>query len=93
MTIKKIIRDPATRFVDVRTVMEFDTGHVNGALNIPLDQFQHRYTEIEGLGKTPIVFYCRSGNRSGQAVSWLQQMGIKNIYNGGGLDDVQYHLN
>jgi rhodanese-related sulfurtransferase len=93
MTLKEIIKDPATKFVDVRTVIEFGSGHIHGALNIPLDQFQHRYTEIKDLGKSPIVFYCRSGNRSGQAVSWLQQMGIKNIYNGGGLEDVQCHLN
>lgn len=93
MTLKEVIKDPATIFVDVRTVTEFSSGHIDGALNIPLDQFQYRYKEIDGLGKTPIVFYCRSGNRSGQAVSWLQQMGIKNIYNGGGLEDVQYLLN
>lgn len=93
MTLKEIIKDPATKFVDVRTVFEFGSGHINGALNIPLDQFQHRYGEIEDLGNTPIVFYCRSGNRSSQAVSYLLQMGVKNIYNGGGVGDIQFLLN
>ncbi len=93
MTLREIVKDPSTKFVDVRSVMEFNSGHINGAVNIPLDQFQFRYNEINGLGNEPIVFYCRSGNRSGQAVSYLMQMGIKNIYNGGAIDDVQFYLN
>ncbi|HCT24025.1 MAG TPA: rhodanese-like domain-containing protein, partial [Chitinophagaceae bacterium] len=31
--------------------------------------------------------YCRSGNRSGQAVGYLQQQGFTNIYNGGSLEE------
>ncbi len=93
MSIKEIIKSPVTRFVDVRSAAEFNSGHIQNAVNIPLDQFQHRFKEIAELGQTPVVFYCRSGNRSGQAVSYLSQIGIKEIYNGGGLEDVQYYLN
>ena len=93
MTIREIVKNPATRFVDVRGAMEFDMGHIDGAVNIPLDQFQSRYPEIEGLETNPVIFYCRSGNRSGQAVAFLLQKGIKNIYNGGGLYDVESYLN
>lgn len=93
MTLKEIVKHTATQFVDVRTVAEFNTGHINGAVNIPLQDFAQRYNEINELGKTPVVFYCRSGNRSGQAVAYLQQMGIENIYNGGALEEVAYNLN
>lgn len=93
MTLKEIVRKPATKFVDVRSEMEFNTGHLKGAVNIPLDQFQQRYKEIKGLGEIPVVFYCRSGNRSGQAVSFLRQLGIENIYNGGAMEDVKFYLN
>ena len=93
MIPKEILKDQATKFVDVRTNTEFNTGHINGAVNIPLDQFQRRYTEIDGLGQSPVVIYCRSGNRSGQAVAYLLQKGIKNVYNGGGLDYIQFNLN
>jgi phage shock protein E len=93
MTLKEIAKNSSTKFVDVRSEMEFRMGHVRGAVNIPLDQFQQRYKEIKGLGETPVVFYCHSGNRSGQAVSYLRQMGIDNIYNGGALEDLQYYLN
>jgi phage shock protein E len=36
----------------------------------------------------PIIAYCRSGNRSGMAVSMLKQAGITDVINGGGLDDL-----
>jgi rhodanese-related sulfurtransferase len=93
MTLKEVATNPNTKFVDVRTVGEFNAEHVKGAVNIPMDQLQNRYKEIEGLGETPVVFYCRSGNRSGQVVGYLRQLGIDNIYNGGALEDLQYYLN
>lgn len=93
MTLKEIIADPSTRFVDVRSGMEFNSGHIDGAINIPLDEFVFRYKEIEGLGETPVVFYCRSGNRSGNAVNYLNSIGLKNIYNGGGINELMNYLN
>ena len=93
MTLSEILNTPDTKLIDVRTPLEFNIGHVKGAINIPLDQFQARYKEINGLGKNPVVFYCRSGARSSQAVVYLQQLGIKNIYNGGGIDNIELHLN
>jgi phage shock protein E len=41
--------------------------------------------------KTPIVAYCRSGARSGMAVSLLKQSGINEVINGGVLIDL-YNL-
>lgn len=93
MTLNEILKLPATKFVDVRSEMEFKHGHLKGAINIPLERIQQRHTEIKNLGEVPIVFYCRSGNRSGQAVSFLRQLGIGKIFNGGSLEDLQYRLN
>jgi phage shock protein E len=73
--------------VDVRTKEEFAQGHYPNAINIPLDQVQQRLDEFKTMN-TPIVAYCRSGNRSGLAVSILKQNGITEVYNGGGLQDV-----
>lgn len=92
MGLREIVKH-TTLFVDVRTAEEFATGHIDGALNIPLGQISERIPEIKGLGETPVVFYCRSGNRSGQAVSYLQQKGYGHIYNGGSVDDVRKLLN
>lgn len=93
MSIREIINEKETTFVDVRSGMEFNMGHVEGAINIPLDQIAVRYREIENLGEKPVVFYCRSGARSGQAVAFLNNLGIKKIYNGGGMDDLMIYLN
>lgn len=73
--------------VDVRQPEEYSHGHYPGAVNIPLNQLQQRVNEIKEISK-PVVAYCRSGNRSGMAVSILKQMGITNVHNGGGLSDL-----
>lgn len=77
--------------VDVRTPEEFSSEHIPDAINIPLDQVQQRINEFKELPK-PIVAYCRSGNRSGMAVSILKQNGIAEAVNGGGLDDLKQNL-
>ncbi|WP_298411502.1 rhodanese-like domain-containing protein [Hydrotalea sp.] len=91
-TLKEIVNNSATSIIDVRTVMEFQSGHVAGAINIPLDEVQSRLEEFKKLPK-PIIVYCRSGTRSGMAMSILKQSGINEVYNGGGLADMQFMLN
>jgi len=67
--------------VDVRTPAEFLTGSVTGAVNIPLDQLPAKLQQFKG--KTCIIVCCRSGNRSSQAKSFLEQNGFQNVINGG----------
>ena len=74
--------------VDVRTPEEFTEGHFPNAINIPLDRVAQRINEFKEMPK-PIIAYCRSGNRSGTAVSILKQNGIADAVNGGGLDDLK----
>lgn len=66
---------------DVRTKTEFDAGHINGAVNFPLDTIQARIEEIKKL-KKPVITVCRSGTRSAVAKSILERAGIE-AYNGG----------
>lgn len=77
----------AATIIDVRTPEEFAEGHYPGALNYPLDEVAQRIDELKELPK-PIVTYCKSGNRSGIAVSILKQHGITEIENGGGLENM-----
>ena len=72
--------------VDVRTPMEFAEGSVKGAVNIPLDQIGNQLAKFKN--KKNIVVFCRSGARSGQAKSILEQNGVKNVINGGTLQNV-----
>lgn len=67
--------------VDVRTPGEFSSGHVKGALNIPLDKINGQVERIKHMGK-PIVLCCASGMRSGSATSMLKKQGVE-CYNGG----------
>lgn len=75
--------------LDVRSVAEFDSGHVEGAKNIPHTEISKRKEEIEALTKgdhtQTIVVYCASGRRSGIAKKTLQQLGYTRVVNHGGL--------
>lgn len=74
--------------LDVRTPGEFMTGHIQDAQNIDFESGSFE-SQIESLDKNgTYAVYCRSGNRSGQAVKVMQDAGFKNIYNldGGVID-------
>ena len=91
-TLKDVIKDRKTLFVDVRTPQEYASGHIASAVNIPLDQIMGRMDELK-KAEGPIVLYCRSGNRSGMAQLLLQAQGFRNLHNGGGLDDLSHLMN
>lgn len=80
VTLKTAINEGAY-LVDVRTPAEFAAGSVPGAVNIPLDQVQQKIATFKN--KKSVVVFCRSGSRSGQAKSILEQNGISNVQNGG----------
>ena len=67
--------------VDVRTKGEYQSGHIDGSKNIPLDNIKMEVQNIKKLNK-PIITVCRSGNRSGMARSILLSAGVE-VYNGG----------
>lgn len=81
----KLINEGAF-LVDVRSPGEFSGGSAKGAVNIPLDQVTQQMDKFKN--KDHIVVFCRSGNRSGQAQSILEQNGINNVTNGGTVDAV-----
>jgi len=65
--------------VDVRTTEEFASGHIDGAVNIPVVELRHRMGEI-GPKDVPVVVYCRSGNRSATAARTLKEGGFKSVH-------------
>ncbi|MBI1281860.1 MAG: rhodanese-like domain-containing protein [Anaerolineaceae bacterium] len=70
--------------VDVRTPDEFATGHIHGAVNIPLDTLETRLNEVSRT--EPVVVYCHSGNRSAKAAQILANAGYTRIYDLGGIN-------
>lgn len=67
--------------VDVRSPSEFASGSVKGAVNIPVNQVSSQLSKFKN--KKNIVVFCRSGARSSQAKSILEQNGFGNVIDGG----------
>lgn len=82
--------DKGAVIIDVRTVGEFQSGHIKGSKNIPLDNIFSKVNEIKRMGK-PVIVCCRSGMRSAQAASILKNSGI-DVMNGGGWQSLESKL-
>jgi phage shock protein E len=84
----KKITESGVVILDVRTPGEFAEGYIEGSLNIDF-QSGNFENEIATLDKdATYAVYCRSGNRSGQAVKIMHDAGFHNVYNleGGVID-------
>jgi rhodanese-related sulfurtransferase len=71
------------QLVDVRTPAEYETSRLEGALHIPLDELQAAAGNL-ARGR-PVVFYCRSGERSQMAVEAFRASGWDAYAMSGGL--------
>lgn len=74
--------DSATppRLLDVRTPGEFESAHISGAYNVPLDLLrEHRDEIVEHLDED-VVLVCRSGRRATQAEQTLRTAGLSNVH-------------
>jgi phage shock protein E len=82
------IKEAGVVTLDVRTPGEFAEGHIEGAQLIDF-QSGNFENEISSLDKNATyAVYCRSGNRSGQAVKVMHDAGFHNVYNlNGGVID------
>jgi rhodanese-related sulfurtransferase len=76
--------EAGARLIDVRSPGEFGGGHLPGAINIPVDQIASRVAELKKSDK-PIVLYCASGMRSGQAKRILAGAGIAGLHDLGAM--------
>ena len=89
---KKLIASGAL-VLDVRTPDEYAAGHLDSALNVPVDTVTDRLPQIESLTQSdkskPIVVYCEKGGRAARAKQTLEQAGYTNVVNGGGYNDLK----
>jgi phage shock protein E len=74
--------------IDVRSEAEFREGHLEGAIRITHSEILEGVSALNVNKDTPIVLYCRSGNRSGQATSALQSAGFNAVTNGGAYESL-----
>jgi len=81
-----IAADPAIRVLDVRTGGEFDTVHIPGSYNVPLDTLAEHARDLAEVDH-PVVLVCKSGARADQAHSKLTDAGKQRLHLlDGGLD-------
>lgn len=79
--------------VDVRTVAEYNAGHLTNAVNIPLDQVQSELPRrVPEKGKV-LLLHCRSGRRSGIAEQQLRALGYTNVFNVGSYGQAEKLFN
>lgn len=74
--------------IDVRTPAEFAAGHVEGALNVDVQDpsFADRIAELDKGAE--YVVYCRSGNRSEAAIEQMGEAGFTALVNGGAFEEL-----
>ena len=85
-----VAQSPGTVIIDVRTPEEFNSGHVQGALNIPVESpdFAAQVSALDPA--TTYAIYCRSGNRSAVATAEMGSMGYMHLYDlEGGFTDLE----
>ena len=78
--LRAMLREsPNTRILDVRTGGEFDSVHIPGAYNVPLDTLGEHVRDLADV-EHPVVLVCKSGARAGQASAALSGAGKERLH-------------
>ncbi|MVN75582.1 rhodanese-like domain-containing protein [Hymenobacter sp. HMF4947] len=86
---RQVLNQPGTVVLDVRTPLEFMTGHLPQARNLSVgaSDFTQQVAALD-TSRT-YVLYCGSGQRSGEAALKMQSQGFHHLINGGAYDDLK----
>jgi rhodanese-related sulfurtransferase len=68
------------RLLDVRTPGEYESRHIPGAYNVPLDTLHEHAAEIRATVDVPVVLICQSGNRAQRAEAALKDCTMTNLH-------------
>lgn len=72
--------NPEIRLLDVRTPAEYESAHIRGAYNVPLDVLGEHGREIRASVSAPVVLVCQSGQRARRAEEALRGAGMPNLH-------------
>ena len=81
VSVDSISKD--AKILDVREDYEWEAGHVDGALHIPLDSLPDRLDDLDPDQDLAVI--CRSGGRSARATQWLESHGYSAVNVTGGM--------
>lgn len=76
-------------WIDVRSWVEYATGHLPQATHIPYEEIEEGVAGLELPKDTPIYLYCAAGGRAGIARERLEAIGYTNVTNAGSLDNAR----
>ncbi len=79
-TVREGLARDAFRILDVRTPAEFETTHIPGSYNVPLDLLREHRDELARHIDDDVVLVCRSGVRAAQAEQALGQVGLPGLH-------------
>ena len=82
---RQLVANGAT-LLDVRSPEEFAGGHIDAAVNIPIQELSGRIDEL-GDKTDPIVVYCQSGTRSAMAKRMLETNGFASVHDLGSMQE------
>ena len=90
---KQMMDQQEVLILDVREQSEYDSGHIPGAVLLPVGTIdEDTAAEVIPAEDTVVLVYCRSGNRSRKAAAALAELGYTNIYEFGGITTWPYEV-
>lgn len=79
--LKKLLKENNVFLIDVRGSREFEEGHLDGAINIPVNDIENKIQNFVTNKQSTIILYCSMGIRSAEAKKILRSKGYENVYN------------
>lgn len=76
---RRLEGDAGVRLVDVRSPVEFESSHIPGSVNVPLEQVSGRAADIRDGVSGELVLVCRSGQRARQAEAFLREADVSAV--------------
>lgn len=89
---KKFIDEKDCVVLDVRTPAEYEDGHIEDAVLLPVDEINAKAEEFLLDKDANILIYCRSGRRAKKAAMKLVDLGYSHVYEFGGIIDWPYEI-
>lgn len=81
MAIRLMNNDDETLVIDVRSVAEYKAGHINGAKNVPLNDFANKLNSLSSHKSKSVLIYCNSGTTATRAIKLLKKGGFEKVNN------------
>ena len=91
--VVEAMKDTAnTVVIDARDAKDFAKGHIDGAINVFVDEAKDKLGELEQYKDKKVIVYCNSGNKSGKLAQFLVDNGFTDVYNADGVKQYEYNL-